>query len=265
MLLIGHRGASAHAPENTLAAFRLAFEHGADGLEFDVQLARDRVPVVIHDDDLRRTGLTNEKVCELTSVELARVDVGTWFNRHHPKLAREEYAREPIPTLAQVFELCENEIRAKILYVELKCETDGTGRALAAETLKVLSRFPRLASRVRIESFHLDAIKESKRLAPEIRTAALFDRTLKRPHLSSRAIFAAAQTHAADELALHRSFITRRTVERATQQNFPVVVWTVDARVWARRGVDFGLHALITNHPARLRAALDEVRATLET
>ena len=66
-LIIGHRGASALAPENTLAAFALAIQEGADGIEFDVRLSRDRAPVVVHDATLELTGLVNRLVGELTS------------------------------------------------------------------------------------------------------------------------------------------------------------------------------------------------------
>jgi len=75
-LIIAHRGASAHAPENTLAAFLLALEAGADGVEFDVQLAKNGVPAVIHNATLTRTGLRNERVADLTSLQLAKIDVG---------------------------------------------------------------------------------------------------------------------------------------------------------------------------------------------
>ncbi len=75
-LIIGHRGASALAPENTLVAFERALADGADGVEFDVRLARDRVPVVIHDATLRRTLLRDETVAALTSSELQRWDAG---------------------------------------------------------------------------------------------------------------------------------------------------------------------------------------------
>ena len=86
-LIIGHRGASAHAPENTLAAFRMAIDAGADGIEFDVQLAKDGVPVVIHDFDLKRTGAYDVRVADLTSAELSGVDAGSWFNAVHPDMA----------------------------------------------------------------------------------------------------------------------------------------------------------------------------------
>src|SRR5437762_8561762 len=104
-LIIGHRGAAAVAPENTLASFARAYQDGAQGIEFDVRLARDRVPVIIHDATLRRTAGRAGFVAALNAAELGATDVGTWFNRRFPALARAEYARTSVPTLAQVLEL----------------------------------------------------------------------------------------------------------------------------------------------------------------
>src|SRR6185312_12061571 len=97
-------GASALAPENTLAAFATALRDGADGIEFDVRLSSDGVPVVIHDATLGRTAMIKTAVSALTAAELCTVEVGSWFNRKFSHLARPEFAREPVPTLAQVFE-----------------------------------------------------------------------------------------------------------------------------------------------------------------
>ena len=110
-LIIGHRGASALAPENTLAAFARALDDGADGIELDVRLAKDGVPVVIHDATLRRTGLTSGEVAQMTSEQLANVNVGSWFNRAHPTLAREEYEQQRVPTLADVFQFSPRQTR----------------------------------------------------------------------------------------------------------------------------------------------------------
>src|SRR5467141_1624776 len=104
-LIIGHRGASALAPENTLASFKRALEDGAAGVELDVRLASDGVPVVIHDATLRRTGLREGLVAKMTSGELGQTAVGSWFNRAHPELAQVQYSRQFVPTLEQVFDL----------------------------------------------------------------------------------------------------------------------------------------------------------------
>jgi glycerophosphoryl diester phosphodiesterase len=162
-LIIGHRGDSAHAPENTLAAFDLALRGGADGIEFDVRLARDGVPVCIHDATLRRTALREGVVESLDSAELSALDAGTWFNLRRPASARDNFAAERIPTLAQVFERFGN--RARVLYVEMKCDSPARGAPLARAVVE-LTRAHGLAGRVVVKSFAHALVAEAKRLAP---------------------------------------------------------------------------------------------------
>ena len=87
-LIIAHRGASALAPENTLAAFRKAIEDGAEGIEFDVRLSKDGKAVVFHDADLKRIAGRDEKIIDLSFAELQKIDMGTWFNRVFPHLGK---------------------------------------------------------------------------------------------------------------------------------------------------------------------------------
>jgi glycerophosphoryl diester phosphodiesterase len=253
-LIIGHRGASAHAPENTLIAFARAFEAGADGIEFDVRLARDRVPVVIHDADLRRTALREGAVAALSSIELDQIDVGAWFNQRHPARARAEFAGASVPTLSNVFEMYG---RDTLLYVEMKCEARETN-ALAAE-VAALIRSHSVMDRVVVKSFTLDAIKEIKRLNPRIRTAALFERKLTRPAPSMHRIIEQALACGADELSLQRTLASRRIMNEALRRGLKTVVWTVDDPDWLARARRDGAHALITNDPALMRAALDSL------
>ncbi|HEX8160266.1 MAG TPA: glycerophosphodiester phosphodiesterase family protein [Pyrinomonadaceae bacterium] len=252
-LVIAHRGASAHAPENTLAAFSRAFGDGADGLEFDVRLARDGVPVVAHDATLKRTAGRKVEIASLSSSALAGIDVGSWFNRRRPARARGEYALERVPTLARVLD--EFAPRSRALYVELKCARADAPQ-LAAAVVEVLRARPQAARVSVVESFDLGAVAEVKRLAPGQRTAALFERSLRRRPLTSRQMCARAVSHGADEIALQRTLASRRAVETARAAGLPTVVWTVDHPAWARRALALGLRALITNDPARLRAAL---------
>src|SRR4051812_24485841 len=102
---IAHRGASAWAPENTLAAFRLAQEMGADGFELDVQLTGDDQIVVIHDGSVNRTTNGTGRIAELSLSQLKRLDAGSWFNRTKPRRAKRQYATERIPTLDEVLDL----------------------------------------------------------------------------------------------------------------------------------------------------------------
>ena len=255
VLIIGHRGAAAVAPENTLVSFERALADGADGVEFDVRLARDGVPVVIHDATLRRTALRRGRVASLSSTELGQVDAGTWFNLRRPSRARTEYAGATIPTLASVFELMER--RDALLYVEMKCGP--RDRAPLAREVARLVRAHSLARRVVVESFDLPAIVEIKRLDSGLRTAALFDRRLSRPAPSARGMIARAVECGAEELALHHTLATRRTVREAAASGLETVVWTADNPSWVARALLGGVRAVITNDPARLCARRAEL------
>ncbi|HEY0083555.1 MAG TPA: glycerophosphodiester phosphodiesterase family protein [Pyrinomonadaceae bacterium] len=253
-LIIGHRGASASAPENTIAAFERALRDGADGIEFDVRLARDGVPVIIHDATLRRTAGIDAPVAALSSTDLSATDVGSWFNRRHPARAAELYARETVPTLARVFEIVAP--RCRLLYVELKCEAGETASLVERVVAEV--RAHRLERRVLIESFTLAAIAEAKRIAPDVRTAAAFERRPGRPILTARSLLKRARDCRADELALARTLVSRRTVAAARAHGLQTVVWTVDHPTWFRRACALGLRAVITNDPSKMCAAREE-------
>src|SRR6186713_716788 len=95
-LIIAHRGASALAPENTLAAFERAIEDRADGIEFDVRMAKDSVPIVFHDSTLQRMAQKKIRMSALTSTELQTLDIGAWFNSKHPKKAQEKFKGETV-------------------------------------------------------------------------------------------------------------------------------------------------------------------------
>jgi len=248
-LIIGHRGAAACAPENTLVSFERAILDGADGIEFDVRLARDGVAVVIHDATLKRTGRRDGEVAALSSDDLSRIDVGTWFNLRRPSYARREYAEARVPVLAEVFGRFGQ--GGCLLYVEMKCGPKES-RALAAEVARQVSLHS-LHDSVVVESFYLEAIAEIKRADASIRTAALFEPTRTRPFPSIRKMIESAYACRADELALHRLLATRRSVEAAREVGLPVVVWTVDNPAWVRRAAGFPVHAVITNDPARMR------------
>lgn len=101
---IAHRGASGYAPENTIPAIELAVEMKADSIEIDVQLTKDGVPVVIHDETVNRTTNGKGYVRTKTLEQIKQLDAGTWFNEAYPMFAREKYAGLTVPTLDEVFE-----------------------------------------------------------------------------------------------------------------------------------------------------------------
>jgi glycerophosphoryl diester phosphodiesterase len=251
-LIIGHRGSSAMAPENTMAAFVRAIEDGADGMEFDVRLARDGVPVIIHDATLRRTGRVSSSIADLTATELAQIDVGSWFNDKYPAIAREEFVQETVPGLKQLFDLTAG--TAHLLYLEMKSDGDQV-EPLAAAVVQMIRKYS-FANRVIVESFNLAALHQVKRIDAGIRTAALFEPRVGHPTSLIRRIktLELAFRAGADEIALHHSLVSKRVTAAAAKSGLPVIVWTVDTAVWLDRALSLGIHALITNNPAKMLA-----------
>jgi len=248
-LIIGHRGASAIAPENTLAAFTRAIQDGADGIEFDVRLSRDGVPVVIHDDTLTRTGLIDGVVAQLSAEVLARTDVGSWFNQR-PNSHDVDFSNEKLPSLQQVFELFADS--DALLYLEMKSQAGNENR-LTAEVAGAIRKHA-IAERVIVSSFNLSLVQAVKAIDSAIRTAALFEPSISRPATLVRRmkLVALAKEVGADEICLHHTLAGRRLTEQARKSDLEVVVWTVDDPVWIERARSRGVKALITNDPASM-------------
>ncbi len=245
-LILGHRGASAVAPENTLAALSRAIKDGADGIEFDVRLSRDQVPVVIHDATLKRTGFIDLPVSEITSAELQEIDVGSWFNQR-AQSSGESYSGEKLPTLAQVFELFSS--KSGLLYIEMKCDANDR-TALAAAVAGGIKEF-RMSNRVVVASFDLYAIAQIKRIASAIRTAALFEPKLSRPISTIRRLRMVDMTcdYGAEEIALHFTLAGPGVIEKARRKGLEIVLWTVDDSKWINRARSLSIKALISNNP----------------
>jgi glycerophosphoryl diester phosphodiesterase len=254
-LIIAHRGASALAPENTLVSFRRALKDGAEGLECDVRLASDNVPVVFHDSTLKRTAFQETKLCNLTSRELAKVDVGTWFNFRHEKYARNEYCRERVPTLEQFFELMRG--NDKLIYVELKCEDENYAKFARAIT-ELTHDFDYL-HRVVVKSFEHVCLSEMRRISSQIRIAALYKPNPSRVLRPGRELVKPALRVNADEISLHYTLATARAVSKAHAAGLRTVIWTADHPAWVKRAAKLGIYAIITNNPARLLAKRDEL------
>jgi glycerophosphoryl diester phosphodiesterase len=244
MLIIGHRGASAVAPENTMAAFREAIAVGADGIEFDVRLTRDGVPVVIHDSTLRRTGSLPHRIADLTWAEVSKVDVGSWF--------KGSFVNETVPSLAELFTLFQS--NNSTLYLEMKSDSAADQRPLAEACVRAINDHS-LKERVIVECFQLPALKIVKEIDPEIKTVALFEPSFTNPSvLSDQRIINQATGVGASALALHHRLARASLVQKAKAGGLHVAVWTVDDPAWIERARATGIDALITNDPAAMLA-----------
>jgi glycerophosphoryl diester phosphodiesterase len=254
-LIIGHRGASVVAPENTMAAFREAIAVGADGIEFDVRLTRDGIPVVIHDGTLSRTSGLPERVADLTRSELARIDVGSWFARKKD-LPPGTFAGETVPTLTELFTLFQ--LNNSTLYLEMKCDSAAEYAPLAEACCRLIADHS-LTDRVMIECFQLPALKIVREIDSNIKTVALFEPSISNPSvLSDQRIINKATDAGAIALALHHRLARKGLVEKAKEVGMHVAVWTVDDPEWIERARTMGIDALITNDPVTMVQARNQ-------
>jgi len=253
-LIIAHRGASALAPENTLAAFRRAIADGADGVEFDVRLSKDGEVVVFHDATLRRLSNRKNLVSSLDAAELEKIDVGSWFNRRKINPSNEDFSGETIPTLRGLLEFLKD--FKGLIYIELKCREADTER-LAKAVCEAISGSP-LRPQMIVKSFQLETIPQIRRFCPEVTTAALFAPKIMTLLRKEKRLVNIAHELGADMISVHFSLATRKLMKKAARKNLPVTIWTADHPRWIKRAVDLGLFAVITNNPARLLEKRDE-------
>jgi glycerophosphoryl diester phosphodiesterase len=232
-LIWAHRGASGHAPQNTLAAFLLAAEMGADGIELDVHFSRDGEAVVIHDDTVDATTDGCGRVRDLTLAELQSLDAGGWFD--------EQFAGERIPTLEQVFEQVGHRL---LINVEIKVEAGYHPVDQEAETVRLIEDH-QLVDRVIISSFSPSSLRRVHRLNPNIALGFLYARP--EPALLPRVLEWFGTAHQAVHPGL--SMVDAQYVRRAHRWGKRINVWTVNEEHDMRRMRDLGVDGIITNYP----------------
>jgi glycerophosphoryl diester phosphodiesterase len=236
-LVLGHRGASADAPENTLASFQLAMAQGADGVELDVWRCGSGEVVVAHDEDLLRVGGTPLRIPDATLRDLRAVDVGAWKGRR--------WRGERLPLLEEVLEALPD----AIVNVELKSRGRDLGLAHAAA--EVIWR-ARAGARVVVSSFDWKLVAAFRLASPDVATGLLFD--------TSRAwtLRVWAGIRSLQPAAVHPdlALATDARVRAWTARGLAVNVWTVDDPAEAQRLARAGAAAVISNVPATIRRAV---------
>ena len=240
-LVFAHRGGSALAPENTLAAFDNGLALGANGLELDVHFSRDGIVVVHHDDMLERTTNLQGPVAERTAGELSRADAGFFFRdrRGFPFRGR----GIGVPTLADVL--------FKYRDVRIILELKGPGVELARATVETV-RAAGAIDRVCLGAFSARVLRAARAFEPALATSAsasdvrwaLYRSWFRLP--ISRVRYAGYQI---PEWAGRTHVVTPRFIEAAHRAGLGVQVWTVDDPADATRLLAWGVDALITDRP----------------
>lgn len=248
-MIVGHRGASHAAPENTLAAFRLAWQEEADGVEGDFRLTADGEIVMLHDEDTERTADRKLVVARSTLEQLRALDVGAW--------KASEYAGERIATLREVLD---EQPEGKWLFIELK-----TGPEIVPPLKQVLSVEGVPRDRLVIIAFDRDVVAAVKQAMPDLKAHWLTKYKqdwMRRWHPTSDKVIATLKEAAADGLGSQANpeVFDKRFVAEVRRAGFSEFhVWTVDDPAVARFYIEQGVWSLTTNRPAQLREQLGDV------
>jgi glycerophosphoryl diester phosphodiesterase len=234
MLVIAHRGASGHAPENTLAAFRKAVALGASFIETDLQLSRDSRFVAIHDDTVNRTTNGQGAVHDLTLAELRRLDAGSWFGS--------EFAGERIPTIEEILEFAKkNDV---VFYLELKPGGSWGGEHALIGALRESGEIPRTV----VISFDAAIIDAVRKIEPTLMTGLLYDGHLEKP--IERALEVGAR-----QLAVRGDLVSPWILSEARKKDLQVVCWTVNHPAHMRLLMTAGVDGIMSDYPDLLIAA----------
>src|ERR1051326_4655045 len=243
--IIAHRGASHAAPENTLAAVRLAWHQGADAVEVDDHCSRDGRLVVIHDATTRRTAGLNRKVSSQTLAQLRSLDAGRWKARH--------WAGERIPTLEEVLATVP---AGKRLFVELKCGPEGI-----PDFVRIAGAAPRQTAPVIAIGFSRSTLHRLKAQSPGLEVCWIhrFRRSWRtgRWRPTAAELIGAAKESGLDGLDLGAGGpLNASMVHQLKAAGLKVYVWTVDSPAKARKLSAAGVDGITTNRPGWLRRQL---------
>lgn len=236
MLWISHRGESYDAPENTMTAFRLAWERGTDGIELDIRLTADGQLICIHDADIDRVAGRNLVIAKETYEALSQIDVGQG---------------ERIPLLSQV--LAESPL-GKIIYIEIK-----TGSEILKPLAEIIKSSPAAAEDLRIIDFKNENLKECKKLLPDIKSYLLsgikFDDETQRLVPGADELLAKIKESEVEGFALgvckkiNKVFLSELHAE--------IAIWTIDELDLANNFLSLGVAAIISNRAAYLQTELE--------
>ena len=251
-LIIAHRGASGEAPENTMDAFKLAWELGADGIEGDFHLTRDGHIVAIHDKDTNKvTKGKNKLIVKKTNLqELQKIDVGSWKN--------EKYFKARIPTLEEVIDSLP---MGKKFFIEIKCGTEIMKPLIHVINLKVKER-PELKENISFISFDINVVRSCRSEWPAIEANYLQSykkiKEISKWTPSENEVFQFLKLSLASGLGsqANKEVLKQSFIERLRQNQFSFHCWTINDIETARHFTDLGVDSITTDFPKRIRDGL---------
>ena len=237
MVIAAHRGSSGSAPENTLAAFRVAVKAGVDMIELDVRLTADRHLVVFHDRRLGRTADGSGPVWMKTLAEMRALDAGSWFGHR--------FRGEKVPTLHEVFRTVPRRVAINI---EVKTDGDPRKKADLEEILLATIRGETEGRTILVSSFNHALLRRLHRRAPQLRLGALLMPVRDVARRSS----ALSRRLGVSAFVCSRTRLRKRLVRTAHRNNLTVMVYGVNTARHFARARRFGVDGVITDFPEKM-------------
>lgn len=247
--IIAHRGASAYAPENTVAAFKKAIELGADILELDVHQTKDSQLVVIHDRSVNRTTNGKGKVKDLTLSQIKSLDAGSWFSP--------EFAGERIPTLDEVFDITPDSVA---LLIELK-EGSDVYPGIEERVIRVI-RQRKAEHRAILKSFEDEILDRFRAIGPDIPRLKIILRQISLLGIIiERGLnFGTVLNDSVQYIQHHRVGLAESFITKAHRKGYKVFAWDVQDEDRMRELIEKGIDGIETDFPDRLKSVIGRLK-----
>jgi glycerophosphoryl diester phosphodiesterase len=231
--VVAHRGGGTLAPENTLAGVKEGMQRGFRAIEFDVMLARDGVPVVMHDPYLGRTIVGSGNIPDYDSAELAAMDAGSWFNG--------AYAGEPVPYFVEFAQYCKaNGIWMNIEIKPVPGHEAATGATVARIAAALFADQLGTLAAPLLSSFSMEALAAARQAGPAVARACLFDRVPPDWQTQTRAVGAVA-------IHTNHKHLTASTTQAIKSAGLGLLCYTVNSVPRAHTLLSWGVDALCTD------------------
>ncbi|MGC8595093.1 MAG: glycerophosphodiester phosphodiesterase [Candidatus Kryptoniota bacterium] len=235
LFIVGHRGFSAIAPENTIASFRKAIEAGANMIEMDVMMSSDGGVFVFHDYKLGRTTNGSGLLRRVSKNYIRELDAGSWFSK--------SFAGERVPFLEEVIELARSSL---YINIEIKHKWSDGLHELVDKTVQLVEKHQMMDSCI-FSSFNLEALRYLHFKYPDAKFGPLYRHNLN-PTARSFPLKYNAQA-----VMLNHHFLNSRSVERLHEHGLKVMVYTVNSANRIEKLIKMGVDGIISDDPALVR------------
>ncbi|PEK49747.1 glycerophosphodiester phosphodiesterase [Bacillus toyonensis] len=245
---IAHRGASAYAPEHTIAAYKLGQQLKGDYIEIDLQMTKDGHLLAMHDETVNRTTNGKGLVKEHTLEEMKQLNVGSFFNEKYPNFAKKEFENAKVPTLKEIIEMFGHNAN---YYIETKSPDEYPGME---EKLLEIIKYYQISDKVIIQSFSEESLQKIHSLHANIPLVQLL--SYKKAVQLNELEIEKYKTYCIG-LGMNYKYIDSAYVKKIKKHGLEVHPFTVDNEKDMKKLLSWGVDGMFTNYPDRLHSILD--------